>query len=62
MNAQRGISESELKNLESLINHQLPLDFKEHYLIFNGGRTRTYLYVFEREPIVIQDFPLLNIL
>ncbi|WP_158136327.1 SMI1/KNR4 family protein [Photobacterium damselae] len=56
MNAQRGISESELKNLESLINHQLPLDFKEHYLIFNGGEPEHCLYVFESEPIVIQEF------
>ena len=56
MNAQRGISESELKNLESLIDHQLPLDFKEHYLIFNGGEPEYCLYVFEGEPIVIQEF------
>ncbi len=28
------IDESKIKNLESLTNQQLPLDFKEHYLIF----------------------------
>lgn len=55
-NAQSGISESELKDLESLTGHQLPLDFKEHYLIFNGGEPERCLYVFEGVPIVVQEF------
>jgi hypothetical protein len=58
LNAEREIGEAELKNLEELAGYQLPADFKEHYLIFNGGKPEHYLYVFGGDPVplVVQEF------
>jgi hypothetical protein len=56
MNPQRGISESELSELENLTGYQLPLDFKEHYLLFNGGEPEHCLYMLDGDPLVIQEF------
>lgn len=56
INAQHGIGESELKALEDLTGYQLPLDFKEHYLIFNGGEPERCLYMLQGDPVVIQEF------
>jgi SMI1/KNR4 family protein SUKH-1 len=56
INQQRSISESELSELERLTGYQLPLDFKEHYLLFNGGEPEHCLYMLNGDPIVIQEF------
>ena len=56
VNSQSSISGSNLDELESMLGYKLPDDFKEHYLLFNGGEPENCLYFFNDEPLVIQEF------
>jgi len=56
INTQKSITDYHLNELESLTGYKLPSDFREHYLIFNGGEPELCLYMYEGSPLVVQEF------
>lgn len=58
-NAQKSLGDSEFRALEALTSYQLSTEFKNHYLVFNGGTPEHCLYISEGAPMVVQElFPI----
>ena len=54
--SQVGIDSSDLDKLETMLTHKLPADFRAQYLLFNGGEPEKCLYLFNGDPLVVQEF------
>lgn len=56
INTKNDIDNSHLDRLESLTGYKLPADFRQHYLLFNGGEPEYYLFLYQGDPLVVQEF------